>query len=131
MSQENVEVILGVFEAVGRGAWDDALAPFDPDVVLDQTRMPDGGVYHGLDDLRRFFTRWFGAWEGLSIENEQVIDCGNRVIAITRLRGRGRHTGADVSMLSANIYTLRETKIIRHEGYPNAREALKAAGLAE
>jgi ketosteroid isomerase-like protein len=131
VSQENVRVICDVFEAVSRGAWDDALAPFDPDVVLDQSRMPDGGVYHGLDGLRDFFTEWFGAWDGLSIENEQVFDCGDRVIAVTRLRGRGRDTGADVSMLSANIYTLRERKIIRHEGYPDAREALKAVGLAQ
>jgi hypothetical protein len=47
MSQENVEIVRGIIEAARRGDWETAIREYDPDVILDQTRMPGGGVYRG------------------------------------------------------------------------------------
>jgi hypothetical protein len=46
MSQENVEVVRGIVEAFMRRDCATALTGYDEAVELDQTRMPDGGVYH-------------------------------------------------------------------------------------
>src|SRR5690349_18608682 len=131
MSQENVEALLGAFAAVQRGDWELAMEPFAPDVELDQSRMPDGGVYHGRDALFDFYARWFGAWEELHFQHERIEDLDDRVLLMMRLTGRGRTTGAHVSVLAADIHTFRDGKIVRMVGYPDAREALKALGLDE
>jgi ketosteroid isomerase-like protein len=131
MSQENVEAIAATFAAVQRSDWERAMERVDPAVELDQTRMPDGGVYHGRDALFDFFARWFGAWEDLRFELERIEDLGDSVLLLNRMTGRGRSTGADVSVLAADVFTFRDGKIIRQVGYPDAREALKAVGLEE
>jgi ketosteroid isomerase-like protein len=129
MSQENVEVVKGVVEAAMRRDWDAAMAAYDEGVVLDQTRLPDGGVYHGHEGVRAFFGQWFGAWNDLEIEPERMIDRGDQVIVILRFRGTGKGSGANVAMRAADIWTVKRGKVVRLVGYPAASEALEAAGL--
>ena len=131
MSQENVETMLAVQDAVTRGDWEAAIQLYDPAVELDQSRMPDGNIYHGRDGVWDFYARWFGAWDELDFDFERVFDAGDDVVAVTRMRALGRVTGAEVSMRSADVCTFRAAKIIRQIGYPDAAEALEAVGLEE
>ena len=55
MSQENVEVVRRIIEAAQRGAWDTAIGGYDEAVVLDQSRMPGGGIYYGHQGVRDFY----------------------------------------------------------------------------
>ena len=57
MSQENVEVVQTLVAASQRGDWEAALDTYDPAVELDESRMPDGGVYHGVGELVACSTR--------------------------------------------------------------------------
>jgi ketosteroid isomerase-like protein len=81
--------------------------------------------------VREFFSDWFGAWRDLRFDNERLIDAGDRVVLVTRMTGRGRATGAEVSIRGADVLTFRDRKIVSHVGYPDADEALKAVGLEE
>jgi hypothetical protein len=114
-----------------RRDWDAAMSAYDEGVVLDQTRLPDGGVYHGHEGVRAFFNQWFGAWDDLEIQPERMIDRGDQVVVILRLAGTGRGSGAKVAMRAADIWTVKDGKIVRLVGYPVASEALEAAGLRE
>jgi len=49
---------------------------------------------------------------------------------LTRIRARGRASGADVDAKVGAIFTLRDAKIVRYVLTDN-REALEAAGLRE
>jgi ketosteroid isomerase-like protein len=118
-------------EATQRGDWDAAIEDYDQDVILDQSRMPGGGVYRGHEGLREFYGRWFGAWEDLRIEPERVIDAGNHVVDINETTGRGRSSGVVVKMRSANVWTIARGKVVRQVGFPVASDALEAAGLSE
>jgi uncharacterized protein len=131
MSEENVEVVRRIIEATQRGDWDAAIEDYDQDVILDQSRMPGGGVYRGHEGLREFYGRWFGAWEDLRIEPERVIDAGNHVVDINETTGRGRSSGVVVKMRSANVWTIARGKVVRQVGFPVASDALEAAGLSE
>jgi ketosteroid isomerase-like protein len=63
MSQENVEVVKGIYQSTGRRDWEAVMAKYSPDVELDSSVFPGGGVYTGLDGIREWFRQWFGAWE--------------------------------------------------------------------
>jgi ketosteroid isomerase-like protein len=131
VSQENVELIAAAIQAMQRGEREATLGLYDPAAELDMSRMPGGRVYHGPDGVREFFSDWFGAWRDLRFDNERLIDAGDRVVLVTRMTGRGRATGAEVSIRGADVLTFRDRKIVSHVGYPDADEALKAVGLEE
>src|SRR5437899_7782209 len=118
MSQENVEIVQRVVAASQRGDGPTAIAAFDPKVALDQSRVLDGGVSHGHDGVRAYFRRWFGTWEGLEITPERFIDVDdNRVLVLLKFTGRGKGSGARVSMSTADVFTLGHGKIVQMTGY--------------
>jgi ketosteroid isomerase-like protein len=93
--------------------------------------MPDGGVYHGHRGVREFYSRWVRSWEDFQIAPERLIGAGEQVVDINEVSGRGRGSGVQVKMRTANIWTIERGKVVRHVGYPNASEALEAVGLSE
>jgi ketosteroid isomerase-like protein len=132
MSQENVEIVRAMVAAAETGDWDTALEGFDPEVELDQRRMPDGGIYKTPGGVRKFYERWLGSWDQLRVESKGVIAAPDgRVISLLRISGRGRGSGIDVAMEAADVFTLRDGKVIRMVGFPDRAEALEAVGLSE
>lgn len=131
MSQENVEVVRHIIESARRGDFEAALSGYDDAVVLDQSRMPDGGVFRGRDGVLAFYTRWFGAWTDLRIEPERYIDAGDAVVVVLQILGKGRDTGADVAMRAADVMTVEGGRVVRQVGYPDAGEALEILGLPD
>ena len=131
MSEGNVEIVRRIIEAVQRGDWDTAMSSYDEAVVLDQSRMPDGGVYQGHAGVREFYGNWFEAWMDFHVEPERMLDSGDHVVDINEVSGTGRSSGVAVRMRTANVWTIRRGKVVRHVGYLEASEALEAAGLSE
>jgi hypothetical protein len=75
---------------------------WDSEIVsnMSPTGIPGLGTYRGFDELRSFFEDWFSTlpfdeWEQ---EVEEVIDCGEQVVVLTRQRGRGSASGAGVEL---------------------------------
>jgi ketosteroid isomerase-like protein len=93
--------------------------------------MPDGGVYHGREGVREFYSRWFGSWDHFHMEPERIIDAGDEVVALMEVRGKGRGSGAEVIMRPADVRRIEHGKVVRHVGYPVAADALEALGLRE
>ena len=63
---------------------------------------------------------------------EELIDAGDDVVVVTRIRGRGIASGAEVRSNSfAQVARVRDRKIRRWEIYDRAQDALEAAGLRE
>ena len=124
MPRRSVDLVRDIIEAARRGDWETALAGYDDDAILDQTRMPDGAVYRGREGVAEFYRSWFGAWDELSIETQQLIDAGDQVVDINVVSGRGRDSGARVPMKTANVWTIENGNVIRQVGYLQPAEAL-------
>jgi ketosteroid isomerase-like protein len=136
MSQENVEVVRRMYDAVARRDAATVLTFYDPDVEWDITRRPigglvGGGVYHGHEGLRSFFRKWYEAWESIEENLEELIDAGEHVITVVTSRGRGRASRVEVETRGAAVWTIREGKIVRVVWFPTSEDALEAAGLRE
>jgi uncharacterized protein len=130
MSQENVELIRTLVGHAQAGKWDAAIALIGDDVELDATRFPDGDVYHGRNDYAAFFRRWFGSWDELSIEVERFIDAGDQVLVFLTISGRGKGSGVAVKRDFADVWTVRDGKVVRLVGYLDRSKGLEAVGIS-
>lgn len=129
MSQENVAVVRGMWEAFLRNDFEAALSAFDPDIEWDGTNLPDGKVSRGLDAVVEHATKWAETWDRWDLNLEELIDApDDRVIAFIRERGRTR-TGLEVNERHSELYVVRNGKIAYRKGFSDADQALDAAGL--
>jgi ketosteroid isomerase-like protein len=133
MSQENVEVVRRIYEAVASRDTATVLSLYDPDVEWDFSRGPGivaAGIYRGHEGLRRWFREWYAAWETLDDTNERLIDVGHHVISVSNIRGRGRTSGLEATLSDAvGVWTVREGKVVRVVWF--GPPALEAVGLSE
>jgi ketosteroid isomerase-like protein len=47
-------------------------------------------VYHGFDGIAKFFGKWLEEWDDYRFEVEDIIDAGDRIVAVVRDEGRGK-----------------------------------------
>ena len=134
MSRENVELLRKAFESFLAGERDFGVDIMDPEVEWDSsglTLLDIGGVYRGREGVRQFWRDWLFAWETVQFEYE-LIEAGDRVVALIDQRMRGRSTGIEVAIGKyAHVYTFRDGLVIHCKAYLRQSEALNAAGLAE
>jgi ketosteroid isomerase-like protein len=141
MSQESVEKLRAFLETwdvrATLQAWRhgeaDVLSLFDPEVTYEDTILPDhvGETYRGHEGIVRATERWIEPFEGITIELEQIVGEGDRLVSIQRGRGRAKHTGIEFEMPYAYFWTFRNGKVIHLRSYDDPAEALEAAGLSE
>jgi ketosteroid isomerase-like protein len=135
MSQENVEIVRCVFDAIARRDADALLALYDPEVEWDTSHSPlaplgEGGVYHGYEGIRHSLRAYHEAWEHVEYEVEELIGDGDTVVSVVNTRFRGRTSGTEVELHFPAVWTIRDGKITRVKWFPTREEALEAAGLS-
>jgi ketosteroid isomerase-like protein len=139
MSEENVEIVRQLHEAFARRDNKSPFAVYDPDIEYDLSRAPGlvlpgkEAIYHGHDGVRRYWRSWLQAWGSVDAPVEQMLDAGDEVVVLMgRATLRGKISGAEVEIPPwAQVWNLREGKVIRLRLYPDHAEGLKAAGLRE
>jgi ketosteroid isomerase-like protein len=130
MSRENVEVVREMTEAFLRGDVEQALVAYDPDVEWDGRNLPDGKVARGLGAVVEHVARWAEQWEDWQYQPLDYIDAGDDVVLITRERGRST-AGVVMDERHAELYTVREGRIVRRVGFSDPNDALRQVGLRE
>jgi ketosteroid isomerase-like protein len=138
VSQENVEIVRRVYDAVARADSASVLSAYDPDVEMAFTGSPlallmERSVYRGHEGLRDLFReRREEAWGTIEDDCEELIDAGEgHVVTVVSTRGRGRRSDVPVALTHAAVWTIRDGKIVRVDWLGSREEALQAAGVAE
>ena len=134
MSQENVEIVRGVWEAWNRGDLPGLLENIAPNCEWRTAQKFPGvdAVYRGREGLRRFWDTFREPWEIIRIELERVEDLGDgRVLVLMTFHGKGKGSGVNVTTEYANVVTLRDGRWIHAVGYTDWQSALEAAGVRE
>jgi ketosteroid isomerase-like protein len=131
MSGANVERVRESFEFVDREHKPD----FDllhPDIRW-HTRadLPDTATYRGHDGVTTLMADWFGAFDDLRVDVEELIDAGDRVVVVLRLHGRARGSAHEVEMCETHVLTMRDGQVTEVHEYLTKAEALKVVGLDE
>ncbi len=84
----------------------------------------------GIGTLRRQIEGWLETFPDFRADTEEFIEVGDRVVCVTQWRGTGSASGLEYHQPAAEVFTLRDGKVIRAEwGFADKAEALKAAGL--
>lgn len=129
MSQENVEIVRAIYGSWVKGDFSSADWT-SPDIEF--VSIFDRTASRGLEARARRWREVLDAYEDLAVLPEEVIDAGEQVVVLVRFRGRGKGSGAPVTDFDgANLFTLRDGKVVRLVLYGDRAEALEAAGLGE
>ena len=134
MSQENVETVGRVLRRYGRQDLEGMLKDIHAEVEIDysDSNAPDASVYRGHAACRAFVQSRYEDFDERSFDATELIDAPpNAVIALGRMRGRGRASGVAVEAYSVTFWTLCDGKVSRIKLYQTRAGALKDAGLRE
>jgi len=89
------------------------------------------GTRQGADSFNRAVANVFAAWDDVVFETERLIDNGNDVVALGRLRGHIHGPGMEVESPHGQIWSFRDGLVARMEWFNTHREALQAGGIRE
>jgi ketosteroid isomerase-like protein len=138
MASENVEIVRRFNDAINLHDLSAGIPPglyelLDPDAELDLSRnVFNPAVYHGRSGVERWRRAVLDVWESFHGELEELIDAGDKVVTQVLIRGRGRESGVDVEMRVFQVWTVRDSKVVRVVGgYRDRAEALEDAGLKQ
>lgn len=107
-----------------------AFAPMIADDVESVTVWSGGTTYTGVDGFRALWLDWLEPWAEYHSVPEDVLDAGARVVVLVRDRGRRHGMDAEVEIIAASVWTIRDGKIARVEFCADRAEALALAGLS-
>ena len=135
MSQEQVEIVRSLYALLDRGDDEAVRALLHPDFAADfSRRLLDPVVLRGFDEMRTWGDRERDMWEEghVTWEPEELIDAGDKVLALVRTGGRGKLSGAQVDAHVWNLWTFRDGRAVEWRYFGDDRAAaFEAAGLEE
>ena len=132
MSEENVEIVRRVLEALDRRDLNSWLALSDEDAEVVPSRdWPEPGV-RGAEAAFDWYVQAFDSLQSFRTANTEFIDAGaDKVLLQYRTEVRGKGSGARVEFRRWCVITLRKGRALRAEWFTDHAEALEAAGLSE
>ena len=109
------------------------------DVIYEDAVLPDhvGEPYRGHEGWLRAARTWIEPFEWLRLDLEEIIDAGDSLISLHRVRFKARHTGIEFDSRAgdapslAYLWTLRNGEIVHLQAFAGPEEAFEVAGLSE
>jgi ketosteroid isomerase-like protein len=130
MSQENVEVVRRVAEALNRRDVAGIVEEVSPEVEWHpamQALVGGATVYRGPEGVREMMRDFYDTFADVHLEVLETRESGDRVVLVGHIRVRGKVSGADAESPAAYVVSLRNGKVIRVRTYLDPDEALDAS----
>ena len=129
MSQENVEIVEEAhrrFSETGEPIWE----RIDPDTEVFDHDVLDAGTYRGPRGVARWLANFGESWEHFEMDLARVIDVGDQVVSLFRIRAVGAGSGVTVERDDAMVWTFRDGRLLRLDYFNNPAQALEMVGLS-
>ena len=126
----NVATLRAAIEAFNRrdgDCFDDLLAE-DAQIVPARAAL-DGTVYRGPDAATQYCAAVDAIWEGLMFESDDIRDGGDWVVALGRMRGRARSSGALLEVTAGWVAHFRDGLVTSFHTHADRAKALEAVGI--
>jgi ketosteroid isomerase-like protein len=131
MSQENVEMVRSIYEAINRRDWDAAFRNEAPDFELTTPPGPRAGTYRGREECQGYLEGWITAFEAMTVEPEEIFERGDEVVVFVRVGAQPKGTSAEIEIRNGHVWTIRDGMVVSMRLFAKPEEALEAAGLRE
>ena len=132
MSEENVNVVRGMYEAFGRGDIPAVIAALDPRAEWWEAEnfiYADGNPYVGPQAvLEGVFMRIGDEWEGFEVAPQEILDAGETVVGHGYYSGTYKKNGERVRAQFAHFFTFRGGKVVKFQQYTDTAQFQQAAG---
>ena len=132
MSQENVAVVRGIYDAFGSGDVPAVLGAMSPDIVWNEAEnfpLADGNPYVGPDAiLNGVFARLGADWDGFALTIDELLDAGDAVVALGRYRGTSRATGRAVDAQLVHLWRIAGGKATGFQQLTDTLQFARATG---
>ena len=134
MSQENLELIRGLYAAFDAGDIPGVLGRMAPDMVWNEAEnfpYADGNPYRGHEAiLGGVFARLGGEWDGFAPVPEEFLDAGDTIVALGRYRGTCKATGRPLDAQMAHVWRVAGGKVKSFQQYTDTLQAARVMGGA-
>ena len=134
MSTENVGIIRSIYRGFAEGDVAAVLGAMSPEIVwMEAENFPyaDRNPYRGPEAVAAgVFARCTGEWNGFAVKMDDLIDGGDRVVALGRYSGEHKETGRRMNPQAAHVWTLRDGKVIAFQQYIDTFDVARATGAA-
>lgn len=132
MPAENLAIVKGIYDAFGRGDVAGVLGAMSADIVWHEAEnfpYADRNPYRGPEAVAAgVFARCVGEWKGFAVAMDDLIDGGDRIVAIGRYSGSNRATGRSMNPQAVHVWTLKDGKVVAFQQYIDTLDVARAAG---
>jgi uncharacterized protein len=127
MSQKNLQIVRGIYEATTQRDIPAIVNAFDPEVEL---RLADNWIYADRNPLigpqaaivEGPLSRLAMEWEGFSMIPETLLDAGDHVVALGVYTGMYKATGKQIRAQFAHIWTISRGKVRKLQQYTDTKQ---------
>jgi ketosteroid isomerase-like protein len=131
MSQENVEIVRRGVDAFNRRDIAAIVSDFDQDAEwVEDQRYPGAETFHGRSGVERSIRKWWDAWGEITMDLDETLDFGDRVVLAGRVKARGHDSDVTVEAPFGGVYEFRAGRVVRVQILGSRDEALEAVGLS-
>jgi ketosteroid isomerase-like protein len=126
-----VDIVRRAYEAFNAGDPDAAIGLLDPEVEWTlPAHFPDAETWQGRERVVEGLGTLSDAWESIDIDVQELIDAGDRVVALVHIKGRAALTGLDLAGMEVDghVWTLRQGRVAAVRMYGGTSEALAEIG---
>ena len=132
MSQENVDLIRGIYDSFAAGDVPAVVARMSPDMVWNEAEnfpYADGNPYRGPEAiLGGVFARLGSEWDGFAAVPEEFLDAGDTVVVLGRYRGTFKASGLALDAQLAHVWRVADGKAVRFQQYTDTLQAARVTG---
>ena len=132
MASANVELLRRIFERWGQGDFSSAEWA-DPEIEFTSADGAEIRTSRGRAEMAQAWGSFLSAWRGLRAEAEEYRELDDStVLVLVRNSGTAQGSGMDLETLGAqgaNLFTIREGKVVRLVLYWDRRRAMADLGL--
>jgi uncharacterized protein len=134
MSQENMELIRGMYASFTRGDIHAALAQMDQHVdwrQADNFIYADRNPYLGPQAvLEGVLIRFASEWQDFTVTPEEWLDAGNHIVVLGSYCGTHKETNREVRAQFAHIWGVTHGRVVRFQQYTDTKQFADAVAVA-
>jgi ketosteroid isomerase-like protein len=126
---QNLDVLWAMHAAFNSRDFDSVVDHLHPEVELHPAieGLDTRASYRGREEWRQYVELINEAWETQTIEVQEIIEAGDRILVDERWHVRGRQ-GIELDFYLTDVYSFRDGLVVRIDGFADKAEAREALG---